>query len=162
MGVGVPVGVPVVVWDPDGVPEKEGEEVLDREMVGVGDLATKDDEGFVYIVDRESDMILSGGVNIYPREIEDALLLHPEIVEVAVVGRPSREWGEEVVAYVVTNSSRPVEQLVAEAIGDVASYKRPRHTFEVESLPRNSTGKLLKRELRDQAAVTGTPPEVST
>ncbi|CAB4946577.1 unannotated protein [freshwater metagenome] len=106
-------------------------------------------------------MILSGGVNIYPREIEDALLLHPEIVEVAVVGRPSREWGEEVVAYVVTNSSRPVEQLVAEAIGDVAPYKRPRQTFLVESLPRNSTGKLLKRELRDQAAATGTTPEVS-
>ena len=132
-----------------------------RGLVGVGDLATKDDEGFVYIVDRESDMILSGGVNIYPREIEDALLLHPEIVEVAVVGRPSREWGEEVVAYVVTNSSRPVEQLVAEAIGDVAPYKRPRQTFLVESLPRNSTGKLLKRELRDQAAATGTTPEVS-
>jgi long-chain acyl-CoA synthetase len=121
-----------------------------RGMVGVGDLARFDDEGFVYIVDRESDMIITGGVNVYPREIEDALLRHPEILEAAVVGQPDDEWGEAIVAYVVCTADGVADQAVAQAATELAAYKRPKVVIAVGQLPRNSTGKLLKRELRAQ------------
>ena len=95
-------------------------------------------------------MIISGGSNIYPREIEEVLLRHPDLVEASVVGRPHREWGEEVVAFVV---ARPGAAVAAEALDrlcldHIARFKRPRHYRFVDALPKNNYGKVLKTELR--------------
>lgn len=120
----------------------------------VGDLARVDADGYYYMESRKHDMVISGGVNIYPREIEDHLLTHPGVLDVAVVGVPDPEWGEALRAFVVP---RPGHTLTAEEIGDhcraaLADYKRPRQVVFLDELPRNPTGKVLKRELRDRAA----------
>jgi acyl-CoA synthetase (AMP-forming)/AMP-acid ligase II len=118
-------------------------------MVGVGDLARMDEEGYFYIVDRKTDMILSGGVNVYPREIEEALLRHDAVAEAAVVGVPDEVWGEQVRAFVVLRErGADPDAVAAEACRDLAGYKRPRSVVVVDELPRNSAGKVLKRELR--------------
>ncbi|MDZ7825607.1 MAG: AMP-binding protein [Gammaproteobacteria bacterium] len=116
----------------------------------VGDIAYFDDEGFYYICDRKKDMIISGGVNIYPAEIEAVLEQHPDIIDVAVFGIPSEQWGEAVHAEVVV---RPGASLDAEAIMSygrehLAGYKVPRSVKFVADIPRTGTGKILKRELR--------------
>jgi fatty-acyl-CoA synthase/long-chain acyl-CoA synthetase len=116
----------------------------------VGDIAYRDDEGFYYICDRKKDMIISGGMNIYPAEIEAALETHPDIYEAAVFGIPSEEWGETVHAVVVV---RPGATLTAEAVQafareHLASYKIPRSVTFSEELPKTGSGKILKRELR--------------
>jgi acyl-CoA synthetase (AMP-forming)/AMP-acid ligase II len=127
-------------------------EVMHNGMVTAGDMARVDDEGYVYIVDRKRDVIISGGVNIYPREIEEVLLRSPEIAEVAVIGVPDPEWGERVKAYVVLRDpALDPASVVSEAAEPLASLKRPRLTEAVPALPRNSTGKLLKRKLRELA-----------
>ncbi|HEV2299996.1 MAG TPA: long-chain fatty acid--CoA ligase, partial [Stellaceae bacterium] len=100
--------------------------------------------------DRAKDMIISGGSNIYPREIEEVLLLHPDLVEASVVGRPHPDWGEEVVAFVV---ARPGAEVAREALDrlcldHIARFKRPREYRFVETLPKNNYGKVLKTELR--------------
>ncbi|MBZ0231648.1 MAG: AMP-binding protein, partial [Deltaproteobacteria bacterium] len=120
----------------------------------VGDLARVDGDGFYYMESRKHDMVISGGVNIYPREIEDHLLTHPAIMDVAVVGVPDPEWGEALRAFVVL---RPGHQLTAAEVGEhcraaLADYKRPRQVVFLDELPRNPTGKVLKRELRDRVA----------
>jgi acyl-CoA synthetase (AMP-forming)/AMP-acid ligase II len=116
----------------------------------VGDIAYWDDEGFLYICDRKSDMIISGGMNIYPAEIEAALEQHPEIYDVAVFGIPSDEWGEAVHATVVRSpgSSLTGEEIAAFAREHLASYKVPRSVDFTDELPRTGSGKLLKRQLR--------------
>lgn len=117
----------------------------------VGDLARRDDEGFLYLVDRKKDVIISGGVNIYPREIEERLQQHPEVVEVAVVGVPDEHWGEAVKAYVVLRrgcQDVDAQTLHAHCEGSLARYKLPKSFVFVDSLPRNAAGKILKRELR--------------
>jgi len=116
----------------------------------VGDVAYWDDEGYLYICDRKSDMIISGGMNIYPAEIEAALEQHPEIYDVAVFGIPSEEWGEEVHAAVVLSpgSSLSAEQITAFGREHLASYKVPRSVSFMAELPRTGSGKLLKRQLR--------------
>ena len=116
----------------------------------VGDIAYWDDEGYLYICDRKSDMIISGGMNIYPAEIEAALEQHPEIYDVAVFGIPSDEWGEAVHATVVVSpgSSLTAEQITAFARDHLASYKVPRSVDFVDELPRTGSGKILKRQLR--------------
>ncbi len=118
----------------------------------VGDLGRLDGDGFLYMESRKHDMVISGGVNIYPREIEDHLHTHPAIFDVAVVGVPDPEWGETLRAYVVV---RPGHALTADEVADycrreLADYKRPRQVVFVDELPRNPTGKILKRELRDR------------
>jgi long-chain acyl-CoA synthetase len=131
-------------------PEATAEALVDGWMTA-GDLARTDEEGFIYIVDRKKDMIISGGVNIYPQEIEDALLAHPAIGQVAVIGVPDDDWGERIKAFVVlADPAADAEAAVHEAISELAAYKRPRQVETCESLPRNSTGKLLKRVLRDR------------
>jgi len=114
-----------------------------------GDLGRRDDEGFLYIVDRKDDKIISGGVNIYPREIEEAIVRHPAVREVAVFGVPDPYWGEAVHATVVLvpGADAGAEEIV-EACADLGRYKLPKHVAFTESLPRNSSGKLLRRELR--------------
>jgi len=116
----------------------------------VGDLAYWDDEGYLYICDRKSDMIISGGMNIYPAEIEAALEQHPEIYDVAVFGIPSDEWGEAVHATVVRSpgSSLTGEEITAFAREHLASYKVPRSVDFTDELPRTGSGKLIKRQLR--------------
>ncbi len=116
----------------------------------VGDIAYFDEEGFYYICDRKKDMIISGGVNIYPAEIEAALETHPDIIDVAVFGIPSEEWGEQVHAHVVcrTGSTLVSDEVQAFARAHLASYKVPRSVEFVDEIPRTGTGKILKRELR--------------
>jgi long-chain acyl-CoA synthetase len=116
----------------------------------VGDIAYWDDEGYLYICDRKSDMIISGGMNIYPAEIEAALEQHPGIYDVAVFGIPSEEWGEVVHATVVPapGSLLTSEEIAAFAREHLASYKIPRSVDFTDELPRTGSGKLLKRQLR--------------
>ena len=114
-----------------------------------GDLASFDDEGFLTLRDRSKDLIISGGSNIYPREVEEALLSHPGVAEVSVVGRPDDEWGEAVVAFVVARGSAPdVEALDRHCLARIARFKRPKEYRFVDELPKNNYGKVLKTELR--------------
>jgi len=116
----------------------------------VGDIAYLDEEGYVYICDRKKDMIISGGMNIYPAEIEAALEAHPDILEAAVFGIPNEEWGETVHAIVVTREGATMtEQNVTSFARDhLASYKVPRSVTWMDELPKTGSGKILKRELR--------------
>jgi long-chain acyl-CoA synthetase len=123
-----------------------------------GDVVVRDEEGYIHIVDRKKDLIISGGVNVYPREIEDVLIQHPAVLDAAVVGTPSSTWGEEVAAYVVLRrqeQGRELDdacraELEAHCRDRLAGYKIPRHWAALDALPRNAGGKVLKRELRDQ------------
>jgi acyl-CoA synthetase (AMP-forming)/AMP-acid ligase II len=116
----------------------------------VGDIAYRDDEGFLYICDRKKDMIISGGMNIYPAEIEAALEHHPKILEAAVFGIPSEEWGETVHAIVVCRTGQTVSEqdVVEHARAHLANYKIPRTVSFLAELPKTGSGKILKRELR--------------
>jgi acyl-CoA synthetase (AMP-forming)/AMP-acid ligase II len=116
-----------------------------------GDAATMDEEGYVYIQDRVKDMIVSGGENVYPREIEDVLFQHPAVADAAVIGIPDERWGETVKAVVVLRegASASEHELVDFCEGRLAGFKRPRSVDFIAALPRNPSGKVLKRELRE-------------
>ena len=118
--------------------------------VSVGDMARRDAEGFLYIVDRKKDMVISGGVNIYPREVEEVLFTHPDVADVAVIGVPDETWGERLKAFVVPREGAAftAETLAAHCAGRIASYKIPKDLTLVHALPRNANGKVLKTELR--------------
>ena len=107
-----------------------------------------DGDGYVSIIGRTKELIISGGYNVYPREIEEVLLRHPAVAEVAVAGTPSTEWGEVVTAYVVLAEPCDPETLMAFAADDLAAYKRPRLVHVVDTLPRNALGKIVRSELR--------------
>ena len=117
-----------------------------------GDVGFMDERGFLQILDRKKDIIVSGGENIYPAEIERVLADHPKILEVAVVGVPDEKWGESPRACVVACSgeSLTIEEVVAFCDGKIARFKHPRSLFTLDALPRNSMGKVLRRELREQ------------
>src|SRR2546422_5831632 len=117
----------------------------------VGDVAYRDDEGYYYICDRKIDMIISGGVNIYPAEIEAVLIAHPAVSDVAVIGVPDPHWGESVKAVVELRpgTSASAEELIAFCAERLADYKRPRSVDFVDELPRNPAGKLLKVQIRE-------------
>jgi long-chain acyl-CoA synthetase len=115
-----------------------------------GDVGSMDAEGFLTLRDRSKDMIISGGANIYPREIEEILLRHPAVAECSVVGRPHPEWGEEVVAFVVKRGPLQISDLDSLCLENIARFKRPREYRFVEALPKNNYGKVLKTELRKQ------------
>jgi acyl-CoA synthetase (AMP-forming)/AMP-acid ligase II len=132
--------------------EEQLSELSDGDWKSVGDVAYVDDEGYVHICDRKKDMIISGGVNIYPAEIEAVLHEHPDVLDVAVFGIPDDEWGESVYAIVQpkVGTALDVDALHAFCDGRLAGYKRPRG-FEIRAeLPRTDAGKLLKRVLRDE------------
>jgi malonyl-CoA/methylmalonyl-CoA synthetase len=113
-----------------------------------GDVGQLDEDGYLRIVGRSRELIITGGFNVYPREVEDVLLTHPGVAEAAVVGTPSEEWGEVVTAYVVAEHPRPSPaDLMRLADDRLASYKRPRLVRFVDSLPRNALGKVLRDEL---------------
>jgi acyl-CoA synthetase (AMP-forming)/AMP-acid ligase II len=127
-------------------------EISGGEWKSVGDVAYVDEEGFVYICDRKKDMIISGGVNIYPAEIEGVLYAHPQVLDAAVFGIPDDEWGERVHAIVQAKPDETIEieELTAFVEPRLAAYKRPR-AYELRTeLPRTDSGKLLKRVLRDE------------
>ena len=119
----------------------------------VGDLGRVDADGYYYLESRKHDMVISGGVNIYPREIEDHLSTHPAVLECAVIGIPDPEWGETLKAYVVLRDGQALSEtdVIAFCREGLADYKRPRKVAFLAELPRNPTGKILKRELRDRA-----------
>jgi fatty-acyl-CoA synthase/long-chain acyl-CoA synthetase len=121
------------------------------DFLSVGDIAYRDEEGFYYICDRKSDMIISGGMNIYPAEIEAALERHPAVQEAAVFGIPSDEWGESVHAVVVARTGQAVtaEALTSFARDHLAGYKVPRSMSFADELPKTGSGKILKRSLRE-------------
>ncbi|MBV8031858.1 MAG: AMP-binding protein, partial [Betaproteobacteria bacterium] len=113
-----------------------------------GDVGSLDEQGFLTLRDRSKDLIISGGANIYPREVEEVLLRHAAVGECSVVGRPHAEWGEQVVAFIVARSAVKSEELDALCLANIAAFKRPREYRFVESLPKNNYGKVLKTELR--------------
>jgi long-chain acyl-CoA synthetase len=114
-----------------------------------GDVGSFDSDGFLTLRDRSKDLIITGGNNVYPREVEEVLLRVPGVAEVAVVGRPDAEWGETIVAFVVAQGRSPdASELDAACLGQLARYKRPREYRFVAALPKNSYGKVLKKELR--------------
>jgi acyl-CoA synthetase (AMP-forming)/AMP-acid ligase II len=116
-----------------------------------GDIGRMDAQGFLTILDRSKDMIISGGSNIYPREIEEVLLRHPAVAECSIVGRPHPEWGEEVVAFIVLKKELAkieIQDLDALCLSNIARFKRPRDYRFIDNLPKNNYGKVLKTELR--------------
>jgi fatty-acyl-CoA synthase len=124
-------------------------DVLRDGWLRTGDAAVRDEDGYHWIVDRMKDMIISGGVNIYPAEVEAVLAEHPDVREVAVVGMTDPEWGEAPVAWVVTNNPEmTLEELTDFADGRLARYKRIKKLVIVDALPRGATGKVLKRDMR--------------
>lgn len=129
---------------------EETAEVMREGWFRTGDLARKDEEGFFYVVDRSKDMIVRGGYNVYPRELEEVLISHPEVSLAAVVGVADERVGEEVRAYVILEDGAELtaEELRAWGAEQMAAYKYPREVVIVEELPMTSTGKILKRELR--------------
>ena len=124
-------------------------ETLRNGWLHTGDVGSLDAEGFLTLKDRSKDMIVSGGSNIYPREVEEVLLLHPGVSEVSVVGQKDPEWGEVVIAFVVPRGAAPDKaELDALCLDHIARFKRPKAYRYVDALPKNSTGKVLKTELR--------------
>ncbi len=130
------------------------EATLRQGWLWTGDMGSLDDKGYLTLSDRSKDVIISGGSNIYPREVEEVLLLHRDVEEVSVIGRPHAEWGEEVVAVVVmapgaTLNSDALDTL---CVDHIARFKRPKTYIEIACLPKNNYGKILKTELREQMA----------
>ncbi|MFO1050148.1 MAG: AMP-binding protein [Geminicoccaceae bacterium] len=175
------LGMEVRIADPDGVALATGEigevmargpavvpgywrepEATARTMVGgwlrTGDIGCLDEDGFLYLKDRSKDVVISGGMNIYPREVEEALLTRPGVREIAVLGLPDPEWGERVVACVVAAPGIAPAELDAWCLARLARFKRPRDYHFLETLPKNAYGKVLKRELRDRLVGKGETP----
>ncbi|OLR92552.1 AMP-binding protein [Actinokineospora bangkokensis] len=162
------IGVPIRILDGDRAPVPTGrsgtifvggqqhfeghrtgstKEVVDG-LMDTGDLGRLDAEGRLYVEGRADDMIVSGGENVYPQEVEDCLARHPAVVDVAVLGVDDAEFGQRLVAYVVTRGARPTAgELTAHVRANLARYKVPRDVHFLDELPRTPTGKLLKREL---------------
>ena len=134
-------------------------ETLRSGWLHTGDLGIRDEAGFLTLKDRSKDVIISGGANIYPREVEEVLLRHPGVLESSVIGEPDAEWGENVLAFVVVKPGMQVgaDELDTLCLASIARFKRPRTYRFVEALPKNSTGKVLKTELRRQLAQTAQP-----
>jgi fatty-acyl-CoA synthase len=125
-----------------------------------GDSARRDEEGFFFIAGRQRDMFISGGVNVYPAEIEGELLLHPEVRDAAVIGVPHDRWGEVGVAFVVPRAADVVDgaALTAFLAERLAKFKIPREFVFVDALPRTAYGKVVKAELQKQYERTGRDP----
>ena len=127
-------------------------ETLRGGWLHTGDLGSMDERGYLTLKDRAKDLVISGGSNIYPREIEEVILRHPQVLEVSVVGRPHPDWGEEPVAFVVPRHGVAVEAVELDrlCLDSIARYKRPRAYYFVDRLPKNNYGKVLKTALRER------------
>jgi long-chain acyl-CoA synthetase len=130
-------------------------EVMNDGWFSTGDMATVDEDGYFFIVDRKKDMIIRGGYNVYPREIEEVLYEHPAVSEVAVIGVPDDSLGEEVAAMVVLKDGAEAseDEIRAYAKERVAAYKYPRRIWFSDELPKGPTGKILKREIKSPESV---------
>jgi long-chain acyl-CoA synthetase len=131
---------------------EETAKALQGSWLYTGDFGKFDDAGYVYIVDRKNDMIISGGKNIYPREVEEIIYTHPAVLEAAVIGVPDDYWGEAVKAIVVLKDGMTAtgEEIVGLCKQSIASYKKPQTVDFVQELPKSPTGKILKRVIREQ------------
>jgi len=145
----------VTYWKPD-ITEAEASK---DGWYYTGDLGLQDEDGYLFIVGRKKDMIISGGFNVYAVEVEDALAAHPAVAEAAVIGVPDLQWGEVVTAYVTLHTGQSVagHELAAHCSELIAGYKKPRNINFIGALPRNSNGKIVKNVLRAMAAPT--PPD---
>jgi acyl-CoA synthetase (AMP-forming)/AMP-acid ligase II len=117
-----------------------------------GDVVTVDDEGFISVIDRKKDLIITGGANVYPREIEEVLATHEAVAECSIIGIPDKTWGERIVAVIVLRKGQEIDQASIESHlrGKVAGYKVPKEIQVIAELPRNAAGKILKRDLKDR------------
>ncbi|MDT3669462.1 MAG: long-chain-fatty-acid--CoA ligase [Aromatoleum sp.] len=138
------------------VAEETGKAIRDG-WFHTGDLGYLDEDRYLFVVDRVKDMVISGGVNIYSKEVESVLYEHPAVLEAAVIGLPDEAWGEAVSAAVVLRPgmSASADELIAHCKASLAGYKKPRHVAFLDELPKNPSGKILKRELRRLLAVPG-------
>ena len=125
-------------------------ETMRNGWLHTGDIGSFDENGYLFLLDRAKDMVISGGHNVYPREVEEVLLTHPAVAEVSVIGRPDAEWGESLVAYVVARQAVEPAALDAHCLQHIARYKRPKAYRFVEALPKNNYGKVLKTALRER------------
>jgi acyl-CoA synthetase (AMP-forming)/AMP-acid ligase II len=125
-------------------------ETLVNGWLHTGDIGMVDDAGYLFIMDRKKDVIISGGLNVYPHEVEDALLMHPDVREACVIGIPDDKWGEAVHAVVVPCPGRrpPPEDLIRFVGAYLAPFKKPKAVDFVEELPKTSYGKVAKRDIR--------------
>ncbi len=130
--------------------EQATAETLRGGWLHTGDIGAFDGDGYLTLKDRSKDVIISGGTNIYPREVEEVLLQHPDVREISVIGKPDPEWGESIVAFVVAQPGRSVspEELDRLCLDRIARFKRPKEYRFLDSLPKNNYGKVLKTELR--------------
>jgi acyl-CoA synthetase (AMP-forming)/AMP-acid ligase II len=126
-------------------------ETLKDGWLHTGDMGSFDERGYLTLRDRSKDVVISGGSNIYPREVEEVLLEHPDVAEACVVGAPDPDWGEVVVAFVVGTAAE--SDLDAHLLNRIARFKRPKRYVYIDELPKNSYGKVLKRELRERLAL---------
>jgi long-chain acyl-CoA synthetase len=133
---------------------------IQKGWLNTGDIGCLDARGYLYLLDRSKDLVISGGTNIYPREVEEALLTHPAVAEVSVIGRSDVEWGEVVVAFVVLQGPANERTLDAHCLNQLARFKRPKHYHFVPELPKNNYGKVLKTALREWDHKTTTGAEV--
>ena len=126
-------------------------------FVTAGDVVIRDDEGYIYIVDRKKDMIVTGGVNVYPREIEEIIATFPTVHEVAVVGLPDDKWGESITAIVVPRPGQEIDMTALQLHVEpyLSSFKVPRRWEVSEGLPRNASGKIVKRDVVARIAEQG-------
>jgi malonyl-CoA/methylmalonyl-CoA synthetase len=143
----VEVRGPNVIHGYWGRPAASAESFSDDGWFRTGDLGSFDDDGYLTLVGRSKELIITGGYNVYPREVEEVLARHPGVREVAVVGRPSEVWGEEVTAVIVGDRDVPLEELRAHAAGELAPYKLPKRVEFVAELPRNAMGKIVRGQL---------------
>jgi long-chain acyl-CoA synthetase len=134
------------------LPAETAKTIVDG-WIHTGDMGRFDEDGYLYVVDRKKDMVLSGGFNIYTKEVEQALFEHPAVADAAVVGVPDETYGEAVVAFIKVRDGCTLgaEEVIEHCRSRIASYKKPKHVFFIETLPRNSLGKTLKTELRKTA-----------
>ena len=131
-------------------------ETLRGGWLHTGDVGSMDEDGFLTLKDRSKDVIISGGSNIYPREVEEVLLRHPAVSEISVVGQADPDWGEIVIAFVVPRGKAPDSaELDALCLDNIARFKRPKRYVIVDALPKNNTGKVLKTRLRELLAGSG-------
>jgi acyl-CoA synthetase (AMP-forming)/AMP-acid ligase II len=116
-----------------------------------GDLGLVDEGGYIHIVDRKKDVIISGGVNIYPREVEEILNLHPAVNETCIFGIPDDKWGESICAHIVLKEGHIVseDELIELCKGHLASFKKPKVIRIVDALPKSPYGKILRKEIRE-------------
>jgi long-chain acyl-CoA synthetase len=132
-------------WDR---PEATAEAITADGWFHSGDMAKVDEDGYFFIVDRKKDLIIRGGYNVYPREVEEVLYEHPAVAEAAVIGVPDDDLGERVVAFVVAAGTPPGERELADHVaGLLAPHKRPREVRFTDALPRNDMGKVVKKRL---------------